>query len=226
MKILFIRFSSIGDIVLTTPVIRNLKNQLDGVEIHYCTKDKFKSLLQPNPYIDKIHVLGESLKDLTNELKQENFDFVIDLHNNIRTLRIKRALGVKSYTFDKLNFKKWLLVNFHINKLPSVHIVDRYMDTLKSFNIVNDGKGLDYFIPEKEELKKSDLPWTHQSGYVAFAIGAQHFTKRLPKEKIVELCSQLSHPIMLLGDKNDTETGDFVVEKLKGKKLIFNACGL
>lgn len=226
MKVLILRFSSIGDIVLTTPVVRNLKQQVKDVEVHYCTKDKFKSIVESNPYVDKVHLLKDNLNELLKELKAENFDYVIDLHNNLRTLLIKKSLGKKSFSFNKLNFKKWLLVRFKINQLPNVHIVDRYMATLHSLGVVNDGKGLDYIIPSKDEIAKKDLPWTHQSGYIAFAIGAQHFTKRLPKEKMVELCSQLNKPILLLGDKNDRENADYVVEALKGKKVIFNACGL
>lgn len=226
MKILILRFSSIGDIVLTSPVVRNLKNQLPDCTIHYCTKEKFKGIIEHNPYVDKVHVLKESITTLVKELKKENFDLVIDLHNNIRTRHIKLLLGKQSYTFDKLNFKKWLLVNFKINRMPSMHIVDRYMNTLQKLGIQNDQLGLDYFIPSQDEVELKDLPWTHQSGYAAFAIGAQHSTKKLPVSKMVELCQQIHLPIILLGDINDKLNGDSIVNQLKGKKIIFNACGL
>ena len=122
MKILIIRFSSIGDIVLTTPVIRVLKSQIDHVQIHYATKRQYQGMLMENPYVDKVHVLDKSLFELIRQLKAEHFDYVVDLHNNLRTRIIKLRLGVKSYSFDKLNWEKWLMVNFKINNLPSKHI--------------------------------------------------------------------------------------------------------
>jgi ADP-heptose:LPS heptosyltransferase len=61
MKILVLRFSSIGDIVLTTPIVRQLKTQLSGAEVHFATKPAYRSLLEANPYIDKTHVLSGSL---------------------------------------------------------------------------------------------------------------------------------------------------------------------
>lgn len=226
LKILIIRFSSIGDIVLTTPVIRNVKKQLPDAEVHFCIKQKFRTVVENNPYVDKTHVYDKNLGSLLKQLRQENFDYVIDLHNNFRSFLIKTALGKKSYSYNKLNFKKWLFVNLKINKLPSVHIVDRYMETVKPLNVFNDNVGLDYFIPSKDEITIEELPENFQKGYAAFAIGAQHYTKRLPKEKIVEVCEKLNSPIILLGDANDHVAGQYVEEKLKQKgKAVFNACG-
>src|SRR5450432_3948100 len=129
MKILVVRFSSIGDIVLTTPVVRCLKTQIDNAEIHYVTKDQYQSVLKSNPYIDKLFTLKESLSDLIQELKREKYDIVIDLHNNLRTRIIKLRLGARSFSFNKLNIEKWLMVNLKINHLPDKHIVDRYLET-------------------------------------------------------------------------------------------------
>src|SRR6185369_16002720 len=123
MKILVVRFSSIGDIVLTTPVVRCLKTQIDGAEVHYVTKTKYQSILQDNPYVDKIFFLKEDLADLVQDLKKEKYDVIIDLHNNLRTRILKWKLGVKSYSFNKLNVEKWLMVNLKINQLPDKHIV-------------------------------------------------------------------------------------------------------
>ena len=132
-KFLIIRFSSIGDIVLTTPVVRCLKQQYPDAEVHYVTKKSYKTLLENNPYIDKVFTLEKSLNDLVNQLKSEEYDYVIDLHNNLRTRIIKFRLGVKSFSFDKLNFHKWILVKLKKNIMPKVHIVDRYMKNGGSF---------------------------------------------------------------------------------------------
>jgi ADP-heptose:LPS heptosyltransferase len=223
MKILVIRFSSIGDIVLTTPVIRNIRQQLPDTELHYLTKNTFKTVLQHNPYIDKLHYLDDSWDEMINSLKKEHFDIVIDLHHNLRTARIKSALKVKSYSFPKLNIEKWLYTSFKINRLPDIHIVDRYIATVSSLGIVNDGQGLDYFISKEDEIQLEDLPHAHFAGHIALVIGAAHATKRMPVDLLQQLCSMIQHPIILLGSKEDKERGDAIasVDVIK----IYNSCG-
>lgn len=223
MKILVVRFSSIGDIVLTTPVVRCLKTQIDNAEVHYVTKAQYQSILQDNPYIDKLFFLKESLTDLVQGLKKEKYDVVIDLHNNLRTRILKWKLGVRSHSFDKLNVEKWLMVNFKINHLPDKHIVDRYLETTKSLGIKNDALGLDYFIPEKDEVPLDWLPQSHRSGFVAYAIGGQHETKKLPLERMIELCKKINKPIVLLGGKEDFENGEKICQAMGA--TVFNSCG-
>jgi len=225
MKILILRFSSIGDIVLTTPVLRCLKTQLPGAELHYCTKRAFADLIEPNPYIDRRYYLDGSLNDLIQQLRAERYDLIIDLHNNLRTRIIKTRLGVRARTVDKLNWQKWLYVRWKIDRLPNRHIVDRYMDTVLWLGVVNDGQGLDHFIPPTDQVAAHELPPLHQTGYVAYAIGGQHATKRLPANRIIDLCRQLDQPIVFLGDAQDRETGEQVVQAL-GPERIYNACGL
>ena len=221
LKILIIRFSSIGDIVLTTPVIRCLKKQLQGAEIHYLSKKYFMDVLLANPYIDKLHLLEENLSDTISSLREENFDLVIDLHNNLRTLIIKTRLGVKSKSFDKLNWQKWLLVNFKVNRMPATHIVDRYLDTVRFLGIKNDDKGLDYFINEEYDLRTL-LPSTHLH-YVGLVIGAQHATKRLPQHQLIKLCKDLRQPVVLLGGPDDQLRGAEICDS--AGKHVFNGCG-
>ena len=221
MKILIIRFSSIGDIVLTTPVIRCIKQQVKNVEVHYLTKKTFKSVLDHNPYIDKLHLLEDSLSSTIEQLKVENFDHIIDLHHNLRTRIIKFQLKVPSSSFDKLNIEKWMMVNLHLNKLPAIHIVDRYLQTAEFLKIQNDGKGLDYFLAQNYDLKEL-LPASHQS-YVAIAIGAQHATKRLPQSKLVELCRLIRQPIVLLGGPDDVFHAEEIC-RLSGNH-VFSGCG-
>src|SRR5687767_7788709 len=115
MKILIIRFSSIGDIVLTTPVIRCLKKQMPDAEIHYFTKASFRAVLEANPYIDKLHYLQDDLDAAIALLQQENFDYVIDLHHNLRTMRVKKALGKRSFSFNKLNIQKFIYTTIKLN---------------------------------------------------------------------------------------------------------------
>ncbi len=229
-KVLILRFSSIGDIVLTTPVIRCIKEQVPDAEVHYCTKKAFQSIVVNNPYVDKVHVLGDGINELVQRLKAENFDYIVDLHNNLRTRIIKTRLSKPSKSFDKLNFEKWLMVNLKVNRLPHIHIVQRYLDAAAALGVKDDGKGLDYFIPEQDEVDAKTLPEGFREGYIAFAIGAQHFTKRLPTERIIELCERLQQPVILLGGKEDVKVGDEIAAyfKTSGNEqatIIYNACG-
>lgn len=223
MKFLIIRFSSIGDIVLTTPVIRCLKKQIATAEVHYLTKASFGPILAANPYIDKVHYLQDDLDAVVEELKLEDFDYVIDLHHNLRTLKVKKALGKKSFSFDKLNVDKWFYTSFKWNRMPGIHIVDRYLATLSTFGVRNDGAGLDYFIPSGDQVKETDIPTSHQAGYVGLVIGAALATKKLPLHKLKEICTKASHPIMLLGGPEDVDVA-IQLEAIDPFK-IYNACG-
>ncbi|MDQ3046506.1 MAG: glycosyltransferase family 9 protein [Bacteroidota bacterium] len=223
-KILIIRFSSIGDIVLTTPVIRCLKLQLKDTEIHYLTKRSFKGILEQNPHLSKVHVIDKDVNEVIADLQKENFDHIIDLHNNLRSSEVKIKLRKKSSKFRKLNLQKWLLVNLKINIMPPIHVVDRYLETVKSLGVINDQQGLDYFIPPQDEVDLNALPLTHQNGFVGFVIGAKHFTKQLPVEKIIAICRKLNTPVILLGGKEDRNRGA-EIEKAIGNS-IYNACGI
>jgi ADP-heptose:LPS heptosyltransferase len=223
-KVLIIRFSSIGDIVLTTPVVRNLFQQMhEGAEIHFLTKNRFTSLLEPNPYIAKVYGIEKSTNEVMEELKEEHYDYVIDLHLNLRSSRVKRALKMISFSFKKYNWQKWLLVNFGINKMPKMHIVDRYMETLVPFSIANDGKGLDYFFPAGEETLPTELPKTHKNGYVAVAIGAAHWRKKPRVSQYIEICQKLNYPIVLLGGPSEEKDGSEIASACG--ETVWNAAG-
>jgi ADP-heptose:LPS heptosyltransferase len=194
------------------------------VQIHFLTKYSFRSILESNPYIDKLHVLDKNLDHVLKDLQNENFQYVIDLHHNLRTLKVKRALKkAKSYSFNKLNVQKWLLTTFKINRLPADHIVDRYLQTVKPLGVTNDGEGLDYFIPEKDVVPDADIPASHSLGYIGLVIGAAHNTKKLPLHKLQQLCKELNHPIILLGGPEDRENGEVIasVDPVK----VYNSCG-
>ena len=224
MKFLIIRFSSIGDIVLTTPVIRCLRKKFPDAGIYFLTKKRFASIVESNPYINKVITLDDDFDDTIDNLKEEKFDTVIDLHYNLRTLRVKQALkGIPFYSFNKLNTQKWIYTNFKLNLMPAKHIVDRYMETVASFGVINDGSGLDFFIPEKDAVKDSDIPFSHSQGYIAIAIGAAHFTKKLPVDKLKELCAKIEYPIILLGGNEDYNNGVEISNADPVK--IYNACG-
>ena len=223
MKFLLLRFSSIGDIVLTSPVIRCLKKQVPNAEIHFLTKKSFESVTRNNPYLFKTFLFENNVEEVLDLLKIEKYDAVIDLHHNFRTLKVKRALGVPSHSFDKLNIQKWLAVNFKTKSLPDKHIVDRYLETVSSYGVKNDGEGLDYFITNDDEKIISTLPPAFQNGYIAWVIGAKHATKQLPLLKMIEIAKKIKMPVILLGGKEDVQRGIEIVSQFSVP--VIDGCG-
>ncbi|MCX6303885.1 MAG: glycosyltransferase family 9 protein [Bacteroidetes bacterium] len=223
-KILVIRFSSIGDIVLTSAVVRCLKEQLRDAEIHFLTKAQHEPILKGNPYIDKIWLYDHNFRELIPQLKSQGFNFIVDLHGNYRSAFVKSQLGTDSATFPKLNLQKWLTVHFKMSVLPDIHIVDRYFRAAAALGIKNDGRGLDYFIPPEDEVALASLPESLRQGFIAIVTGGKHNTKIFPPEKVAEVCKKLSRPVILLGGKEDQERGEQVVA-LAGL-MVYNGCGL
>lgn len=226
MKILVVRFSSIGDIVLTTPVVRCLKQQIPNAEVHVATKAAFANIWENNPYVDKVFKLEKSTSALIKQLKEEQYDEIIDLHHNLRSYRISWALGKPVKRFNKLNIRKWIRVNWKWKILPKTHIVDRYIETAKHLKVKNDHKGLDYFLAEKDIVSIPEkFPEAFHSKYVAIALGAQHFTKRIPEEKMIEIIGKIPYAVLLLGGKDDKDFGDTIVKKFPDRKDIINTAG-
>jgi heptosyltransferase-2 len=224
LKILVVRFSSIGDIVLTTPILRCIKKQLKDVELHYITKENFISVIENNIYVDKFFTIKSSVSEVISLLKKENYDYIIDLHHNARTLKLKAALGKKSFSYNKLNWEKFLIVNFKTNKLPQKHIVDRYLETVEAIGVKNDNNGLDYFIHKKDAIDiPSYLPELFHKEYHVLVVGGSYFTKQIPVNKLNEICSKSTLPLVLLGGKEDTVIAEQVYQL--NKNTTINLCG-
>jgi len=223
MKILVIRFSSMGDIIYTTPVVRCLKKQLPDAEVHFITKPAFKYIYDNNPYVDKLLLLKPTLNQTIHDIKAEKYDHIVDLHNNLRTAIIKLRTGISSSTYHKQTIRKWLSLKFNLKLVPPVHLVDRYMKAVRVLGVKNDDQPIDYYIKAEHQLSKL-LPATHQNGFVAFIIGATHFTKRMPNSKIISICQEIALPVVLLGGNDVKANGDEIVAAL-GEK-VYNACGI
>lgn len=224
MKVLVIRFSSIGDIVLTTPVMRCIKKQIPGAQLHFLTKKSMKAVTEENPYIDKFFYYDENLSTLKQQLQQEQYDYVVDLHKNFRSYMIRWSLKAKSLSYNKLSIEKFLLTKFHINKMPGRHITVRSLDAVAILGVKDDGEGLDYFINEKDILPDEAIPLTHRFGFIAIVIGASYYTKKLPVPSLIDLCKHLNFPIVLVGGKEDFAEGKAIADKVPVK--VFNACGM
>jgi len=207
-------------VVLTSPIIRCLKQQVPNVELHFATKKAFGGIIEANPNIDKVFTIEKDIDEIVPQLIAENYDFLIDLHHNLRTYRLKRQLKVASAAFPKLNFEKFLLTQFKINRMPVIHVVDRYFDAVKTLGVVNDKIGLDYFIPTHDQIDLGTVGINQP--FIAVAIGAQFATKRLTKEQLIDLVEKIDLQVVLLGGLSDNEVGEAIQE---AHPTVINLCG-
>lgn len=225
MKILVIRLSSIGDVLLTTPLLRCLKKQVTGAEVHFLTKEGNSPLLQNNPYVDRVYTLQPSVRETLQMLKKEHYDYVADLHNNRRSRRIRIALHTKGATYRKENFHKFMFILTKRNVMSGRHVVERYFDAVRTLGVVLDDEGLECYLPPSLQddlfltttIGEGGQRMSGRSGrqvhagelvahpYIVIACGAQHATKRIPLDKLRFLCTAIRKPIILLGDAGDAE---------------------
>lgn len=218
MKILIIRLSSIGDIVLTSPVVRCLKQQVNDAEIHYLTKPANVSIMESNPYVDKVIPYSGDGKAMVKTLQQEHYDYVVDLHRNHRSRYIRWNLHVPYSVYNKENFNKIIYIATKWNVMSGRHVVDRYFGAVTKLHVTNDGKGLDYFFPDEPLPEK--MP---HSPYTVIAVGANHITKAIPLEKIAYLSQKINSAVILLGGKGDKER--LAASGIALPENVVNLCG-
>ena len=217
MKVLVIRFSSIGDVVLTTPILRCLKEQ-KSCEVHYVVKKKYLQVLENNPHVDRFHTIERSVKKIITDLKKEQFDFVFDLQNNLNSFRIKKKINSVYFTVNKKNWQKFLLIYLRWNVLND-HVVDRYFECISKAGFHNDNKGLDHYLP-------SDLSVDYDisKSFAVWCLGASHHKKKLTKEQIVEVCNGMVTPVVLIGGPNEKAIAEEISKKTV-HPFVTNLCG-
>ncbi len=218
-KVLIVRFSSIGDIVLTSPVVRCVKKQL-GCKVHFITKSKYKSTVEYNPHIDKIYTIDKEITEVLPQLKAEKYDLIIDLHKNLRSQRLKLSLNTKSISFDKINIEKWLRIHIRMDILPDKHLVDRYFESLSSIGVVNDDEGLCYHHGRTDNDIANLIP---TEKYVAIVLGATYYTKRIPIEKLEVIIQNSELKCLLLGG---ADVAGLAADLASRFPQVKNLCGL
>lgn len=216
-KVLVIRFSSIGDVVLTSPVVRVLKNK--GFHVSVITKKGFRVLWQENPFVDDLILVEDFSSEILSLLKEKQFDVVVDLHNNSWAKKIKSNLGVDNYTLSKSNINKALLVWTKMKVFGVTHIVSRYLDTIKPLVGEIDVDGLDFFEAKPSETILPIL----KTKYAVFVIGGQHKGKMMTEARMIEFCKEFKYKLLLLGGPEDKVIGDNVAHK--SGDLIVNYAG-
>lgn len=207
MKFLIIRFSSIGDIVLTTAVLRAIREKYPEAEVHYLTKESMKSVLENHP---NIHYLWTWENRLPDGLKQISFDAIFDLHHNLRTFLAKRQLQGPKYVFRKETWNRFLLVQFGIKRtIP--HVVSRYLKTLKPIGIEGDFP-LDFPIHESTDPARRIPELRGVTHYRVMVMGAAHVTKMIPLTKMESWMND-QQTWVLLGGKQEQNKAELLAKK-------------
>ena len=241
MKALIICGESIGDVVFSTPVIRAMKVELDDTNLHALIPANASFLADENPYLDEVHLYKKgSFWKMVRDMRQRKFDVVVNLRTDWPSKLLSFLLLTKTFSCPATRWKQWLMVNLKINHLPNVHHVDKMILSLKSLGIKGDELGVDYFIPERDKVALEWLPPEFRKGFVVFPISAPYSTRKLPVDRMIELCDKINKPVILLGTKEDATTGQVIntfferglsvvwekgLLELNKKTIVYNACG-
>ncbi len=221
MKILIMRMSAIGDIVLTTPVVRALRRAMPEAKIHFLVKPQYAQVLEHNPHITKLMPLQKRLRDTIRELKLEDYDYVLDLQKNLRSQYIRWQLKKPSSSFSKENLKKWWMVRSK-RATPLAHIVNRYAQALAPLQVRLGSGGLEFQLPpgmqewaDAELKEKLAAHNPYAVGTVAVVLGATHGTKKWPPAHHAALANRIGMPVVLLGGNAETADAEQVAALLK-----------
>lgn len=222
---LIIRLSSMGDILLTTPLIRALRKKYPSSRIDFVIKMQFADCLTENHYLDNLYLFDSSSDGLCRfrkKLAYNRYDTVIDLHGNFRSLYLRQGLGANEIcTFRKHKTKRYLLVHFGLNLYKNPRPVYlRYIDSVKSHGIEYDGQGLDFFISKEAQEgvrhRLEQLNFDFSPRAIALAPGASFETKRWPAERFAEIAARLQSSldcrIVIVGGSGDTAIADQISE--------------
>jgi len=207
MKVLIIRLSSIGDVILTTPIVRLVHKNLNA-EIHYLTNEVNFPIIEDNPYIEDYH----SAEDI-RKLQTTSYDLVIDLQNSIKSRRIKFEGGTTVIRTDKMPIRKWMMLLFRINWLHKTHVVTNHIKPLHELGISDDGNGLEVYV-QNQDLRSAGLE--NLEDQIVINVGGSKKTKRIPLSMANSIIRESDHRYIIVG-------GDDVYEEygtLDGENVI------
>lgn len=201
--VLIIRLSSFGDVLLTTPLIRALKENHKDVRIDFIVREQYYDLLKLNPAVNQIYVYEtnkQKIKELRSSLIRNRYNFVIDLQNNLRSRLLLRNIASSIVRFKKHSIKKFLLVKFKINLLKNLTpIAERYIQTVPGLK--PDNNGLEFHTDKYQSGLLSE-----RTNIIGLCPGSRHFTKMWGKENFILLGSILTKNgfnVVLFGGKDD-----------------------
>ncbi|MDT8324479.1 MAG: lipopolysaccharide heptosyltransferase II [Bacteroidota bacterium] len=235
-KILLIRLSSIGDIILTTPMLRVLKARYPEVQLHFAVRREFSDLLRRNPHIDRLIAVDtaqgtQALRALNLKLTGEQYDAVFDLQNNFRSRLLRNGLSRSMQAIDKRQWRRLLLLKTGINLYRDIDPVpDRYIETAARYGLAHDHRGpelhLDVDLRGNARLKLRAAGWRDHRPLIGLCPGARHYSKRWPAARFAALASLLlarGCDIAVFGAEDERETAD-ALQRLHPER-VHNCCG-
>jgi heptosyltransferase-2 len=229
-KTVILRLSSIGDIILTSPLLR-VYRQAAGKDarVDFVVRKEYAELVQSCHHLSIIHEYDvatgyKGLQALARKLREEQYDLVIDLHDSIRTklLRVACKAG-DTVVMDKRKFERWLLVNLKRNAYSdALTVAERYIETVAPYGIVNDDKGLEIFIPDTTQFEVSGkiakLRLNQFEKVIGICPGSKHFTKRWQREKFAEVAVRTAKEhhakVLLFGGRDERDDCEFVRQEV------------
>jgi len=223
-NILVIRFSSIGDIVLTTPVLRRLHAAFPEAAIDYCIKSPFASLVKASPYLNNVYTSAEPPRGY--------YDIVVDLQNNLRSRSLLRSISFdRLYRYQKRNWKKLLLVRAGLDLFETTEsVVDRYMASFEGSAVNGDDKGCELWLSEDDRSYAASV--SDSDGLqLAVCFGANHLTKRYPPQKFASVVERLVRRfrlrVFLLGGAEDMPQADEILAAIspEAASMVLNLAG-
>lgn len=220
-KILIVRLSSLGDIILSFPLLNILRKKFPDAEIHYLTHKKFSEAVLLNRNADKIIETDNDLSITKDRIRDEKYDLILDIHKNLKSIYFTKNSGAEVRRIEKNNFKKFLLVKFKINLFSEIiPVYKKYLMTVKDILYEDEMKFTlsDLNLPdEKKEEYGQD--------YSVIAPSSKHFTKTYPAEKFMEyIRSRGNERFLLTGSEEKTEMD--ICEKINsGCSNTINLCG-
>ncbi len=221
-KILLIRLSSLGDVILTTPLLRSLKKQYPRLIIDFCVREDFADVLRHNPNISNLILYRKddsTIRNIKTSIAGSGYDLIIDLQNNYRSKFILTGLNTTILNFRKNIFLKLLLVKFKINLLTGKQgIPQRYAKVLHGFELDNDG--LEIFSPDSVN---ADIP--DADNYIGICPGSLHFTKTWPYSYYIELGEVIKlhgYKLLVFGGKREMHLCKTIADAVPGTINLCN----
>ncbi len=240
-RILVIRLGAIGDVLLTTPFLRVLKETYPNASIDYVVKEMYTSLLEDHPYIDHLYAFSSrdgkrGWRAILKDIQQNNYDLIVDLQNNLRSRTWSLLSGVREQRLYRLGRgKRFLMVYGRLNQTKKFKSVPaKYIEILSDWNVQEDSVGPEIFISDsihnKVDQKIEDSGVSNKKTLVLLAPGASKVTKRWPFERYVQVANYYLREGMevgLIGGKQDTLLCQKMSDEIKGPVMnLTGECSL
>jgi lipopolysaccharide heptosyltransferase II len=231
-RILAVRFSSIGDIVLTSPLIRALRARHPEAEITFLTKASFADLVRDSPRLTRVIALASErpLRELAQELRAHRFSHCLDLHGSLRSRALRVLVPGRWRGYRKRRLAREVLIRTKRNVYrDQVPVAERYFEAAEGLDASPDGGPPELFLGDAADRAADDWLRAHgiqPRGFLALAPGVAHATKQWPSDSWARLTESLTgagHRVVLLGGPADVTLCRSILESSGGQAA--NAAG-